>query len=79
MTDKTLSIDAYTRLLRDEIGLDVPADRLASDFDELPAWDSLYLLKLVTALELATGRRLAVDKLLQTRSLQEIHTLAVGG
>ncbi|MEV5986223.1 phosphopantetheine-binding protein [Streptomyces sp. NPDC052051] len=74
-----LDLDAYVRLVNDEVGMPLAPDQVAHDFDELPEWDSLYLLKLVTALELALGRRVPVAEVLQARSLEEIYELAVSG
>ncbi|MFF9273810.1 acyl carrier protein [Streptomyces griseosporeus] len=82
MTDSStavLSLDDFVSLVRDEIGLEIEPEQVAVDFDELPDWDSLYLLKLVTALELATGRKVAVGKVLEARSLKAIHDVAAGG
>ncbi|MFJ8791281.1 acyl carrier protein [Streptomyces sp. NPDC102462] len=73
------TLDDYVRLVNDEIGMPLTAEQVAADFDELPDWDSLYLLKLVTALEAATGRKVPVGSILEARSLKEIHDLAVGG
>ncbi|NBM17274.1 acyl carrier protein [Streptomyces sp. GC420] len=73
------TLDDYVRLVNDEIGMPLSADQVAADFDELPEWDSLYLLKLVTALEPATGRKVPVGRVLEARSLKEIYDLAVTG
>lgn len=72
-----LSLAQMGDLVRNELGIALSDDELSSDFDELPEWDSMYLLKLVTALERTTGRSIAVGKLLEARSLEEIHRLAV--
>jgi acyl carrier protein len=80
MTDSStavLSLDDFVSLVRDEIGLEIEPEQVAVDFDELPDWDSLYLLKLVTALEQATGSRVPVGKVLQARSLREIYDIVV--
>ncbi|MEU5095332.1 MULTISPECIES: acyl carrier protein [unclassified Streptomyces] len=73
------TLDDYVRLVDEEIGIPLAAGQVAADFDELPDWDSLYLLKLVTALETAVGRKIAVGKVLEARSLKEIYELAVLG
>lgn len=73
------SLDDYVRLVNEEIGMPLDPGQVAADFDELPDWDSLYLLKLVTALEPAIGRRVPVGKVLEARSLREIYELAVTG
>ncbi|WP_445529209.1 acyl carrier protein [Streptomyces cyslabdanicus] len=78
-TTSTFSIDDFTRLVRDEIGMPLEPEQVHADFDELPDWDSLYLLKLVTALELATGRPVPIGKVLEARSLKGIYNLAVTG
>ncbi|MFE1954694.1 MULTISPECIES: phosphopantetheine-binding protein [Streptomyces] len=78
-TASTFTLDDFTTLVRDEIGMPLEAEQVGADFDELPDWDSLYLLKLVTALELATGRPVPVGKVLEARSLKGIYELAVGG
>ncbi|MFC4506755.1 MULTISPECIES: acyl carrier protein [Streptomyces] len=72
------TIDDFVRLVRDELGMPLEEYQVTSDLDQLPEWDSLYLLKLVTALEGATGRPLPVGRLLEARSLDEIYRLAAG-
>ncbi|MFI6345322.1 phosphopantetheine-binding protein [Streptomyces sp. NPDC050560] len=71
------SLEDFTRIVRDELGMPFTDDQIGKDFDELPEWDSLYLLKLVTALEAATGRPAPVGRVLEARSLREIYDLAV--
>lgn len=46
-------------------------------FDELPGWDSLYLLWLATSLERTTGRRMRLPDVLEAGSLRQIHALTV--
>jgi acyl carrier protein len=70
------TIDDFVRLVRDELGMPLEEYQISADLDQLPEWDSLYLLKLVTALEQAAGRSLPVGKLLEARSLGEIYQLA---
>ncbi|MCX5141928.1 MULTISPECIES: acyl carrier protein [unclassified Streptomyces] len=71
------SIDDFIRTVRDELGVPLTDAQFGADFDELPDWDSLYLLKLVTAVEQATGSPVPVGKVLEARSLKEIYELAV--
>lgn len=73
----TFTLDAFVRLVRDEIGMPLEPEQVTADFDELPDWDSLHLLKLVTALEFATGRKVPVGRVLEARSLKGIYDLAV--
>lgn len=70
------TIDDFVRLVRDELGMPLEEYQISADLDQLPEWDSLYLLKLVTALEQAAGRSLPVGRLLEARSLGEIYRLA---
>ncbi|MEV6172010.1 phosphopantetheine-binding protein [Streptomyces sp. NPDC051954] len=78
-----LPLPEFARLVRDETGLPLgttPAEETAlldADFDELPEWDSMYLLKLVTALEQALGHSVPVGHLLEARSLRRIHELVM--
>ncbi|WP_181768519.1 acyl carrier protein [Streptomyces albidus (ex Kaewkla and Franco 2022)] len=73
------TLEHFTHLVQDELGLPVTEGQLSTDFDELPDWDSLHLLKLVTALEPAAGRSVPVGRVLEARSLKEIYDLAVSG
>ncbi|WP_381799139.1 acyl carrier protein [Streptomyces niveus] len=73
------TLDDYVLLINDEIGMPLAPEQVAADFDELPDWDSLHLLKLITALESAIGRKVPVGEILQARSLKEIYDLAVSG
>ncbi|GGV35604.1 MULTISPECIES: phosphopantetheine-binding protein [Streptomycetaceae] len=60
----------------DELGLDIAPQDATVDFDELPGWDSLHLLTLLTALERTTGRRLSLPDLLEARTIAEIFEIA---
>ncbi|MET8542857.1 acyl carrier protein [Kitasatospora sp. NPDC004799] len=71
------TVDEFARLVREELGIPLADEDIAADLDRIPEWDSLYLLKLVTALERSTGRPLPVGRVLEARSLEEIYRLAV--
>jgi acyl carrier protein len=73
MTSPTLQSTDFHHLVRYELGLPLTDAQFAADFDELPDWDSLLLLKLVVLLERATGHPVAVSRLLEARSLQQIY------
>ncbi|MCX5208629.1 phosphopantetheine-binding protein [Kitasatospora sp. NBC_00240] len=60
----------------DELGLDIAPQDATVDFDELPGWDSLHLLTLLTALERVTGRRLSLPDLLEARTIAEVFEIA---
>ncbi|MEW9533755.1 hypothetical protein [Microbispora sp. NPDC049125] len=65
----------FLDLVRLEVGLSFSPDDLVRDFDELPGWDSVYLLKLISALEGESGRRLPVAEVMEARRLATIHEL----
>ncbi|WP_328917006.1 MULTISPECIES: phosphopantetheine-binding protein [unclassified Streptomyces] len=71
------SIDEFATLVRDELGLAVTAEELGTSFDDLPGWDSLHLLWLLTVLERTTGRRVPLSDVLEAASLQGVYELAV--
>ncbi|MEY9870878.1 acyl carrier protein [Streptacidiphilus sp. MAP12-33] len=68
--------DDYVNLLRDLVGFPVSPDELDTPFDMLNGWDSVHLLKLVTAIERESGVRLAVARVLEAQTLNEIFGLA---
>jgi hypothetical protein len=72
------SIDEFVRLLHDELGLAVTKENVADDWDDLPGWDSLYLLSLLGILERETKRPLSLPEVLEATSLQQVYVLAVG-
>jgi acyl carrier protein len=69
----------FLALLDDELGLNFEVADLDRDVDELAGWDSVYLWRLLNALETRTGRPLPFDVLLQTRTLDGLRRLAVSG
>ncbi|MER5641537.1 acyl carrier protein [Kitasatospora sp. NPDC002227] len=73
----SITTEEFVQLVNDDIGIPVELAELEADFDALPGWDSLHLLKLVTALEKATGQKVPVGRLLEARSLGQIHRLAI--
>ncbi|MEU6557727.1 phosphopantetheine-binding protein [Streptomyces sp. NPDC046915] len=76
--DRTADLAGFLDAVRDELGLDLTEEQAAADFDVLPEWDSVHLLRLLMLLERETGRSVPVGSLLQTRSLREIHALVSG-
>lgn len=69
----------FLGLIRDELGLVLTEAEAAADFDTLPSWDSVHLLRLVGLVERETGRRVPVAGVFQARSLREIHCLVGPG
>jgi acyl carrier protein len=70
-----LTASDFTRLLDEELGLEFTEADLGVDFDDLGEWDSVYLLRLIGALERATGQPLPVGDLLHARTLDAIREL----
>lgn len=77
--DSLESLEGFLRLVRDDLGMEIagPGDAFA-DLAELPDWDSVNLLRLVTILEQRTGRRMPVGRILEARSLKEIYAVVEG-
>ncbi len=71
-------VDDLITLLRDELGLPVTPEHAHRRLDEIPGWDSVHLLWLLTVLEKSTGRRLSLPDLLDAPDLAGVHALAVG-
>jgi acyl carrier protein len=67
----------FLALLDIELGLPVGPGDLHRDMAEVAGWDSVYLLRLLSVLESRIGRSLPLPELLETRTLQGIHQLAV--
>lgn len=72
-------IDDFTALIRDELGLPLTDADIGRKLDELPGWDSMHLLWLITALERSFGRALSFPRVLEATTLEEIYDLAVAG
>lgn len=70
-------IDDFVALVRDELGLPVTEENLGWDLDQIPGWDSVYLLFLLNVLEQGTGNRISVPDALEASSLTELYSLAV--
>ncbi|MFG2480664.1 acyl carrier protein [Streptomyces fagopyri] len=73
--DSTADLAGFLEAVRDGLGLDLTEEQAAADFDLLPDWDSVHLLRLLMLLERETGRSVPVARLLKARSMREIHSL----
>jgi acyl carrier protein len=71
------TIDDFLVLVRDELGLTVGPEHADLPLDQVPEWDSMHLLALLTALERETGRSISLPDVLEAKSLREIHEVAV--
>ncbi|MFG3282477.1 acyl carrier protein [Streptomyces sp. NPDC048111] len=65
----------FRRLLHDEFSLDLGDRDMVTDLRDIPAWDSVLLLQLITLVEEETGRRLSVRSVLEARTFEQIHDL----
>ena len=72
------TIDDFVALVRDELGLPVTHEDVGRELDQVPGWDSVHLLSLLTLLERATGRAISLPEVLEAPSLNHIYCLAVG-
>lgn len=72
------SIDGLISLIRDGLGLPLSREDASRELDQIPGWDSVHLLWLITALERTTGRRLSMPDLLEATSLERIYELVAG-
>jgi acyl carrier protein len=70
------SMDDFVTLVREELGLLVDRGDVGRQLDELPGWDSVHLLQLLTALERTTGRRISLPAVLEAPDLEHIYLLA---
>ncbi|KAB8159580.1 acyl carrier protein [Streptomyces sp. 3MP-14] len=70
-------IDDFVTLIRAEMGLPVTRENVGVTFDELPQWDSVHLLTLLSLLERETSRSIAVPDALEATSLADLYELAV--
>jgi acyl carrier protein len=74
----TMTEERFLEIVRDELDLPLLDGELENDFDQVVAWDSLYLLRLVAAVEEETGNRVPVGRLFSKRSLRDIYTTIAG-
>nr|UPI48931.1 acyl carrier protein [Micromonospora sp.] len=70
------TLDEFRTLLRDDLGLPVTEEDLAVPLDQVPGWDSVHVLSLLTLLERRTGRSLPLSWFLEASTLTEIFGLA---
>ncbi|GAB5905391.1 acyl carrier protein [Mycobacteroides chelonae] len=62
----------FQTVVIDQTGLDIQLADLTAPLDEVSGWDSVYLLKLITALEQQTGRTMPISAMLEATSLDAI-------
>lgn len=72
-------IGGLVELVRTELGVPVSVDDVDRELADLPGWDSMHVLWLVTLIEERTGRSVSVIDLLEAPTLAHIHGLMVSG
>ncbi|MER6349212.1 phosphopantetheine-binding protein [Streptomyces sp. NPDC001595] len=78
MTTALADTTGFRSLLEEELGLRVGAADLDRPLDDFPEWDSVLLLRLVTVVESAAGRRIPVVDLLQARTFRQLYEAVTG-
>ncbi|MFE1595645.1 acyl carrier protein [Nocardia sp. NPDC058705] len=63
----------FVELIVNETGLLYAAEDLDTPFDSLNDWDSVYLMKLLTGIESATGSTLEMSELIEVTSLGDLY------
>ncbi|NUS11801.1 MAG: acyl carrier protein [Streptomyces sp.] len=71
------SLDDFLTLVHDEVGLLVTPQTVADEWDQLPGWDSVLLITLLSAIERRTARPVSLPEMLQARNLEEVYQLAM--
>jgi hypothetical protein len=65
-------------LIQNELGITVAADDAGRSLDEIPGWDSVHLLWLVTVVERLTGRSVSFPDLLEARDIEGLYAVMEG-
>lgn len=67
-----IAMDELVALVGDVIELDPARIDVRSDRDEVPGWDSLAHLSIVTALEERCKVRLTMEQIVQVRTVEQL-------
>ncbi|SNQ48328.1 Acyl carrier protein [Frankia canadensis] len=70
-----ITIDEFVELLRGELGLPLTEADTELDLDQVPGWDSVHLLALLSVLEQRTGAPISLPDVLAATSLRDVHTV----
>ncbi|HEY2061742.1 hypothetical protein [Amycolatopsis sp. NBC_01480] len=70
------TIDDFIGLLNTELGMAWTADDLDVHLDQLPEWNSLHLLSVLTRLEQYTGHEVSLPDALVAGSLRDLYGVA---
>ncbi|MFK4226000.1 acyl carrier protein [Streptomyces sp. NPDC019890] len=63
----------FCTLLGEELGFHITPEDLDRPLDDVPEWDSVHLLRLVTVLESVTRRRIPVAELLEAATFRQMY------
>lgn len=77
MTTAIADTAEFCTLLEEELGLHLTPEDLDRPLDDVPEWDSVHLLRLVTVVESVTGRRLPVAELLEAVTFKEMYDVVI--
>lgn len=72
----SMTRERFVELVRTESGLEITDFGLSTPFDGVAGWDSLYLLKVITAVESETGRPMSVVRAMESTCLDDIYQVA---
>jgi hypothetical protein len=67
--------EEFVTLIHEELGVPVSTACLERSMDEVPGWDSMHLIWLVSAMEGRTGRRVSLPRVLEAPSLGAVNSL----
>lgn len=70
------TIDDFIDLVGEQIGLPVTLADAERPLDQVPGWDSLHLISLLSIMERRTGRPVSLPTVLEAGTLGEIYRLA---
>ncbi len=74
-----ISFEEFVDIIRVELGLPLNTADAELDLDQVPGWDSVYLLTLLTVLEKRTGAPVSLPDVLAATSLREIYIVVTAG
>ncbi|WP_058042451.1 hypothetical protein [Streptomyces roseifaciens] len=67
----------FLTLLDEDLGLRLSVEDLSRDVDTLLHWDSMHLVRLLSVLERRTGKSIALNSLLEARTLNQARKLVM--
>lgn len=71
------SLEDFVAILQEDLGLRITIEDADRDLDQVPDWDSVHLIELMSVLEKQGGHPVALPDLLGASNLAEIYAMAV--